>query len=94
MMSSILEAPSVTGLNADLEKEILRYLQKKKTASAKEIIAAVLRDNKDRFLTSAPIVAAIWSLNSKNHVDVTGDWKVKLRDPQPRQVSATATRKR
>src|SRR5437867_4042412 len=93
VMSSVLEVTSATDLNADLEKRILRLLERKRTASAKEIISTVMRESKNRFLTSAPIVAAIWSLDSQNRIVVTGDWKVRLRKGRPLQTRPTAPKR-
>lgn len=69
---------SETELRSDLEKQVLEYLRERKSAPAAEIVTAIL--NQNSYLTSAPVVAAIWSLNSLSAIEVGGDWTVKLRD--------------
>lgn len=77
-MSAALDLSSPVELRSSLEQEVLEYLQSRRSAPAEDVIAAILSHHE--YLTSAPVVAAIWGLNSRSLVQVGGDWTVTLRE--------------
>lgn len=83
-MSVAYESSSAEQIE-ELERNVLTYLEDKPSAPADEIIRAVQEGRP--FLTPAPIVTAIWSLNAKNRIRINGDWIVTLRE---RDVKANA----
>ncbi|HYC90967.1 MAG TPA: hypothetical protein VEO54_17240 [Thermoanaerobaculia bacterium] len=79
-MSAALDYSS-SALRTTLEEEVLEYLREKQRDAASAIIEAVLKQH--QFLTSAPVVAAIWSLNEQRRISIGSDWTVSLREAQP-----------
>lgn len=86
-MSAAFETKSPSELNAALSEEVLEYLQDRREAPAEEIITAVRSGHP--FMSSAPIVTAIWSLASESKVEVRGDWTVALRRRESAERHAT-----
>lgn len=89
-MSAALDLSSPVELRGSLEQEVLEYLQSRKSAPAEDVIAAILSQHD--YLTSAPVVAAIWGLNSRSLVEVGGDWVVSLREPRQAPPNSKAKR--
>lgn len=71
---------SQSALIADLEAQILRYLRgtEAKRAAADEVVGEIRKQH--QFLSTAPIVTAIWDLNAKSKIQIDGDWNITLRD--------------
>ncbi len=79
-MTAAFDLSSPVELRRSLEDEVLEYLQSRGSAPAEDVITAILSQHE--YLTSAPVVAAIWGLNSRSLVQVGGDWTVTLREPR------------
>ena len=72
---------SQSDLIADLESSILDYLrtqQPKSVAAAADVISAIRKQYE--FLSTTPIVTAIWDLSAKSQIEIDGDWNITLRD--------------
>lgn len=89
-MSAVTERPSPSVLPNQLEEQVIEYLANadEHGASVALILDAILKVHSN--LTSGPVVAAIWSLNSQRRIVVDEHWNAKLhqeasRKPQTRK---------
>src|SRR5258708_6352895 len=83
---SVAYDASPTEMVESLERSILDYLQDRKSAPAEEVVRAIQSQN--HYITTEPIVTAVWSLNAQGRIRVGGDWTITLREAKS---SATET---
>ena len=90
IMSAVSSKPVPDAPPNPLEKQVLAYLENAdgQSAPVARILDAILKMHGD--LTSAPVVAAIWSLNSQRLIVVDERWIARLR-PNPRKPARRRT---
>src|SRR5258708_31386651 len=83
---SVAYEPTQTEMFEGRERSILDSLKNGRRAPAEEVVRAIQSQN--HYITTEPIVTAVWSLSAQGRIRVGGDWTITLREAKS---SATQT---